>query len=298
MCSCEMLKLVVFSEVSSRVQLFQLMMCSCEMLLFFIACSVSASKAQEPSIGDAFKMQIAAPNKTGSFPVVFFVTGFSADAPTSLYSDLISRIVMKDFIVVGLDHLRVPNYPQEGSSFHDVLEWARAGHLVTEMKSKGFPAVPDVNNRAAVMGQSSGNHVVGQALTDGCSIAKAFVMIDPVDGYDPFGVVKSQSLIHPGKKLNFSVPSLLLDNGLDPKAVLPVFPACAPASLSNDLLFNAMVGPIWNINSTAYGHVDCLNDNFATKISHLICPSDSHTDKTLYRGTLAEATTMFLSSLF
>merc|ERR1712166_1471188 len=78
------------------------------------------------------------------------------------------------------------------------------------------------------MGQSAGNHVLGQALADGCMYAKAFVMIDPVDGLDPYGIVKSEDLITPGTKVNFTIPSLILDNGLDPQKAFSLFPACMP----------------------------------------------------------------------
>merc|ERR1712159_228879 len=127
------------------------------------------------------------------------------------------------------------------------------------MKSQKIEAVPDILNRTAVMGQSAGNHVGGEALSVACSVAKAFVMIDPVDGYDPYRIVKSQDLIKPGAKVNFTIPALLLDNGLDPKAANRFEPPCAPPAVSNDHFYNAWRGPIWNINATAYGHTDCTD---------------------------------------
>merc|ERR1712100_227025 len=108
-------------------------------------------------------------------------------------------------------------------------------------------------------------------------------MIDPVDGVDPFGIVKSEDLITPGKKVNFSVPALLLDNGLDPKGV-KAFPtvACMPIKLGSPRWYNAWRGPIWRINATAYGHVDCLDDALIS-VAGLVCPSDPKTDKAAYR---------------
>merc|ERR1711988_1314514 len=100
----------------------------------------------------------------------------------------------------------------------DVLTWAQQGGLKAEMVNRTLAAIPDLD-RTTVMAQSAGNHIVGQALADSCMYAKAFVMIDPVDGFDPFGLVHTEDLIHPRKKLNFSTPALILDTGLDPKGV-------------------------------------------------------------------------------
>merc|ERR1712159_946221 len=185
--------------------------------------------------------------------------------------------------------------PNQGQDFHDLLEWAGQGNLAAELASKGIKAVPDVANRAAVMGQSAGNHVVGQALVDGCSIAKAMVMIDPVDGLDPFGIVQSENLITPGQKLNFDIPALHLDNYLDPKGDL-LGVSCSPAKLSGPRWFDAMQGPIWNVNATKYGHVDCLNSGVGA-IGGLMCPSKPFANKKKYREMLASATTTFLGAV-
>merc|ERR1711991_276075 len=130
----------------------------------------------------------------------------------------------------AMDHLKFPNYPQQGQAFHDVMEWTAAGHLQEALESKGFSGITADLDKVAVMGQSAGNHVVGQGLTDGCSLAKAMVMIDPVDGFDPFGIISGENLITPGQKLNFTIPSLLMDNEPDPTSHL-LMPACAPAKL-------------------------------------------------------------------
>jgi len=245
-------------------------------------------------------LHIYAPNNTNTFPVIWFATGFGMDAQVSTYSKLISKIVAKGYIVVGICHNipRIPNYPRDGKAFHDLMEWGR-GNLAKYMEGslfrKKFVAVPDVEGRSVVMGQSAGNHVAGQALAIGCSVAKAFVMLDPVDGVDPYGIVKSEDLITPGRKLNFSIPALLLDNGLDPLTTHRGWPACAPANISNDHFYNAWVGPIWNINATAYGHVDCLDN---PGLASTTCRTDPTTDKDAYRSMLANATATFLGALF
>jgi len=271
-------------------------------------CSVSHAHVKAGSPGmlpkGIFNFDIYSPEDgdnciTGKFPIIFFVTGFGASVPATLYSDLLTQIVQQGFIVVGLSRLGVPNYPMEGGRLLDVLEWAQAGHLEEMMAMHNFTAIPDILERAAVMGQSAGNHVVGEALVSNCSVVKAFVMIDPVDGFDPFGVDHKQDLITPGIMLNFTTPGLLIDNGLDPKKLNRLFPACAPANMSNDKFYNAWPGPIWNINATAYGHIDCLNDGAASSVAkYFVCPSNSKTNKASYRSMIADAAATFLSALF
>merc|ERR1711977_784921 len=171
-----------------------------------------------------------------------------------------------------------------------VMEWAKAGNLAQALTDAKISAV-------AVMGQSAGNHVVGQGLTDGCSVAKAQVMIDPVDGFDPFGKVHAEDLITPGQKPNYTTPTLLLDNELDPKKKNLLFPACAPAKLGAPRWFDATAGPLFNVNASKYGHIDCLNDLFIAA-GNLICPTDKTTDKAAYREHLATTIDVFLSGVF
>jgi len=247
--------------------------------------------------GQKFKFSVYTVSKefSGELPVIFFVSGLSGLAPVMTYSNLMERIADVGYLVVGLDHLKMPNYPVQGQDFHNLLEWAGQGNLADEFASRGIKSVPDVANRAAVMGQSAGNHVVGQALVDGCSIAKALVMIDPVDGLDPFGIVQSENLITPGEKLNFNIPALHLDNYLDPKGdALGV--SCSPAKLSGPRWFDAMQGPIWNINATKYGHVDCLNSGVGL-IGGVMCPTKPFTNKGKYREMLADSITTFLGAV-
>mmetsp|Transcript_46147 Transcript_46147/g.133739 ORF Transcript_46147/g.133739 Transcript_46147/m.133739 type:complete len:334 (+) Transcript_46147:46-1047(+) len=242
-------------------------------------------------------LHISAPRSAERFPVIWFVTGGGGIAPVSAYSLLLSQIVARGYIVVGLSHGIFPpfDYPKYGKAFYDIMQWGK-DHLASQMASQRFSAVPDVVNRSAVMGQSAGNHVVGQGLTDGCSVAKAFVLIDAVDGFDPYRIVRSEDLIKPGGKVNFSTPALLLNNGLDPLSVNRFTPPCAPASVSNDHFYNAWAGPIWNINATKFGHLDCMDD--PSGLVGVTCPSDPSTDKAMYRAMLADAVTIFLGALF
>merc|ERR1712232_1510998 len=84
-----------------------------------------------------------------------------------------------------------------------------------------------------------------------------------------------------------------MGNGLDPKSVNILEPPCAPAAISNDHFYDAWVGPIWNINATKYGHLDCMDSQL-----RMLCPSDQKTDKDMYRSMLSDAVATFLGALF
>merc|ERR1712190_248557 len=239
-------------------------------------------------------VHVYAAKTNATLPTIFFVSGFGADAPVFGYSDLLTKIASKGYVIVGVDRLSIPSYPKEARRFVDVLAWAKNGSLKQEMAKKGLAATPDLDS-TVVMAQSAGNHIVGQALADDCMYAKAFVMIDPVDGLDPFGIVKSEDLIHPGTKLNFTTPAIILDNGLDPTGGLGGV-SCAPLALGSPRWYNAWAGPIWHVNATAYGHVDCLDDAMIS-IGHLVCPSNKKSDKNLYRQHLADTAALFIEGL-
>jgi len=262
--------------------------------LYDVSVAVNVSVGSKDGLD--YWVHIYAPKTSTSLPTIFFVSGFGANAPAFAYSDLLNRIASKGYIIVGVDRLSIPNYPKEAKLFMDVMTWAKAGNLTAEMAKRKLSAIPDLD-RTTVMAQSAGNHIVGQALADNCMYAKAFVLIDPVDGFDPFGIVHTQDLITPGKKVNFSTPALILDNGLDPKGVRAFKGTpCMPIQLGSPRWYNAWRGPIWHVNATAYGHVDCLDDAMII-VGGLVCPSDPKTDKDLYREHLATTSTLFIEAL-
>merc|ERR1719263_1183449 len=259
------------------------------------AAAVLCTKATSEEDNLGFKVHYYAPEKEGTYPVILFVTGFSGMAPAFTYSNFVNQLAEKGYVVVGLDHLKAPNYPVQGQDFHNIMEWARQGNLQTALDAQGLHVTADIN-RTAVMGQSAGNHVVGEGLKDGCSLAKAMVMIDPVDGFDPFGVIQKQNLITPGEKLPFTIPSLLLDNELDGESNNFLFPACAPLKLGAPRWFDATAGPVWNVNASKYGHVDCLDD-LVIAAGGFVCPTDKSTDKKAYRKHLADTVSLFLDAV-
>merc|ERR1719223_2117302 len=123
------------------------------------------------------------------------------------------------------------------------------------------------------------------------------IMLDAVDGFDPFGMIHKQDLITPGQKLPFNIPALHLDNHLDPhRDMLGIGISCSPAELSGPRWFDAMQGPVWNVNATKYGHVDCLDSGIGA-IGGVMCPTKPFTNKGKYRTMLAKSITTFLGAV-
>jgi hypothetical protein len=95
--------------------------------------------------------------------------------------------------------------------------------------------------------------------------------------------------------LTFNIPSLHLDNYLDPAPGLANV-SCSPAKLSGPRWFDAMPGPIWNVNATKYGHVDCLNAATSV-IGGSVCATNRLTSNKKYRKMLATSITTFLGAI-
>merc|ERR1712232_1227669 len=114
-------------------------------------------------------------------------------------------------------------------------------------------------------GHSAGNHVTCSLLTGSCgnNKAKGVVMMDPVDGYDPIGIIKNYCTT-PGEKLSFDVPALLLRTGLDPKV--------------------------------KYGHLD-VNNGGVGKMGSIMCASDDEPND-VYQAHIAELVDSFLKTIF
>lgn len=96
-------------------------------------------------------------------------------------------------------------------------------------------------------------------------------------------------------KVNFRVPALHIETGLDPVGLVP----CAPAYMSNARFYNAWQGPIWQLNATKVGHMDLANEvGVISTLSRLVCKS-TH-DKLLradYRRTIAATVWAFAHGL-
>merc|ERR1719174_2772194 len=232
---------------------------------------------------------IFAPEEAGNYPVMVYVTGGGGIAPGSSYSDLGKAMADKGLVVTMLSRLAAPQPKTDAALESKALDW-----LEGAFPTLGLTASADFD-KLVLSGHSAGNHVTCSLLTDSCgnNKAKAVVMMDPVDGYDPVGLINNYCTT-PGEKLSFDVPALLLRTGLDPKVKLGV--ACAPDRISNQRFFDAWSGPIWMANATKYGHLDVNNDGVG-KLGGVLCATDDEPND-VYQAHIADLVEAFLSMIF
>merc|ERR1711935_1167274 len=123
-------------------------------------------------------------------------------------------------------------------------------------------------------------------------------LLSPVDGVDPYGLIHNYC-IEPGTNVNFQTPTLIVSGGLDSTPGMDhtggIVPACAPQDLSNDRFFNAMTGPTLLINTTDYGHIDCMDQAFIDVVGAInFCKTNPDADKDVYRNFIAGQVVAFL----
>ena len=91
------------------------------------------------------------------------------------------------------------------------------------IKNKVFP---DNGPRGyTLLSHSSAAHPTCLYLTKQCNNIKKLIWFDPVDGYDPFGFIKSYCT-NPPNSLPYQLPTLIVTTGLDPIPVLSFGAAC------------------------------------------------------------------------
>ena len=63
-------------------------------------------------------------------------------------------------------------------------------------------------------GHSAGAHIPVAELQQNCRNFKGLMLLNPVDGADPFGILPI-TVITPGEPVNFTIPTLQVVVGLD-----------------------------------------------------------------------------------
>ena len=81
------------------------------------------------------------------------------------------------------------------------------------------------------MSHSAAGHATTQYLNETCGNIKLQILLDPVDGQDPYGI-KKDFIITPGKMLPYAIPVLVIATELDSQPKM-LNPPCAPLNLSN-----------------------------------------------------------------
>ena len=252
------------------------------------------------------------PDAAGTYPVIFFVSGFGGNAPVSTYKTWMEGTASAGYIVVGVDKVRAPNYIDHSNSVGDMIHMMKGGDLDDLLVGFGAPARADMN-KVALMGQSAGCHTVSQTLQMYKGVChdwvKGLVLVDPVDGADPFGLDNTQDVIYAETnddgfytridKLNYAIPTLYVAAGEDPSVNIGV--ACAPREIALDRFFYAAQGPIWGFNATLMGHADCL-DGPMDDVADFLCPTsaDPNTPGKRaedFRTLLVDKTVAFLNGI-
>lgn len=114
------------------------------------------------------------------------------------------------------------------------IDWLNS-NLLNVFKFKVPGVIPDIMNNFVLMAHSTAAYSVLEHLNSTCDNIKLVVLLNPVDGIDPYGFGKNK-FITPGKLLPFATPLLLITNELD--SALPMHgKACAPADISNGMYF-------------------------------------------------------------
>jgi len=249
-------------------------------------------------------LEVFTPRTEGKFPLIMFFPGVACTTNAGDYSRVLSHISSWGYVVIGpWLTLSYPPTTYEAEWVDPVLDWARVQLSPSSQANYGIdPGVVIDFDTMFLAGQSSGNHVSVNYLSlirkEDCSNVHGLIMMSPVDGVDPYGII-GETCIHPPNKLNFNIPSLIISGGLDSVPGIDglgnLFPACAPEDLSNDRFYDALTGPTILVNTTEYGHIDCLDDGLYNVVAGLhLCATNRNMDRDIYRSYLGGEVVAFL----
>ena len=200
----------------------------------------------------------------GSYLNLFFTK--DGNVPGFVYSDFSKQLSsFTNKILIIFNKLNIVNTPsKEAELFETSLNWlySNINSVFTNEKTPKVIKnhVHPLSESYTLLSHSSAGHIVTYYLNRTCGLIDKLVLLDPVDGSDPFGIDKSY-IIHPPNKLStFKTPTLVAISGLSQTPVFSLFPACAPEKLSNLRFYDAFTGPTWFMNITNYGHADILDN--------------------------------------
>lgn len=248
-------------------------------------------------------LDVFTPRSAGTFPVIVFLPGMSCTVSAASYSTILQQVASWGYVVLGpwaIFYNPINTYKAEWVDH--VLHWSEL-HFNNQDLKTSLGVHPDLImdfNTLYLGAQSSGSHVAVEYLkqSQDCSSVKAMFLMSPVDGVDPYGLINDYC-IHPPTLLNFQTPTMVIAGGLDSIPGMDnlgdLMPACAPKDLANDRFYDALTGPSVLINTTAYGHIDCLDDDMLDMLEMIhFCKTDPNTDKDAYRTFVAGQITAFL----
>ncbi|CAG7832824.1 unnamed protein product [Allacma fusca] len=244
-------------------------------------------------------LDVFAPNGSGPFPLIFYSNSLASNLdPATSVVTVLNHIASWGFVILApwkLNWNIGENYKVD-YVLH-TLSYAQRG-VEEDLRKQGAPDDFSIDfSNSIIMGHSAGNHQNVNFLKLSCANFSAQILLSPVDGADPFGLIP-EYCITPGEKLNYVMPTLTIQAGLDPKKGSILYPACAPADLSNMRYYNAMAGDRWFVNASAYGHTDFFEPGFTGIIDFFnVCATDSHTNKTVYMDFTAGSAVAFAKAM-
>ena len=161
-----------------------------------------------------------------------------------------------------------------------------------KIESHGYKGVIADWDKFTLLSHSASGHVYAQRLNDTCSDnAKLLILLDPVDGFDPFGIIHDNIVPDPPAKLPFIMPTLIIATHMSDTGVL-IAPACTDPKLSNLHFYNGLAGPTWFVRFEEYGHADLLT----SPLSKLAPVCKGCSDCVFKLGDYHEATTILIDT--
>ena len=137
-----------------------------------------------------FGLEIFSPTTSGSYPMMIFLTGLNGLAPMTAYTELLTTVAEQNIIVIAIS--KIGNIKPEKVAVHvgHFLDWVikpddGAARLFAEQKA--VEGVTPNTTRLGFLSHSSAAHPLGQYLNGTCGPIKLIVMMNPVDGIDPWG---------------------------------------------------------------------------------------------------------------
>jgi len=243
------------------------------------------------------------PEGQADTPMLYMVGGLGGLLPGDGYDTILSRVASHGFTVVQpwmIGNNPITNY--EGIWLDDVMAWVE-NHLKDKLEEDGIGGGVSFDHRTLfLISHSAGGHVAVEYLKHHCGDVKGQILLSPVDGFDPFGLI-NMFAITPGQYLNFNLPTLVLMCGLDAVSGIDwaggLMPACAPVELSNTRFYDAMPGNAWLLNATEYGHGDTLDQFYvdAIQFTHFCAAAPPEQSRDNYRRFVAGEIVTFMSYL-
>ena len=140
-----------------------------------------------------FRVDIYSPTTPGSYPVLIFLPGLAGLVPSTFYTSLVTAIAERNVILVGIS--KIENIKPEKMSIHigNFLAWAMEPNDGITRLFAEHKQVREVHanlERLAFLTHSSAAHSLGQYMNSTCGPIKLIIMMNPVDGIDPFGIVQ------------------------------------------------------------------------------------------------------------